>query len=318
MTRAAATSIMLAALAALPACGSSGSDNLERDIDRSALGGQKAVDHARLIAEGDALWRERGAPARLAAALARWEQAVRVKDDDWRTYAKLAQGYYFQADAEVGFAAMRGDYPFDMDYVVDRRAAARYRGLLARGYRAALRGMAARSREFEVRLQAGVSVERAIQVLGKDSAALVYWYIANLAASARTEGRAALFANRGRIISSIYHLRRIDPAYQYGGADRFLGIYYAAAPALLGGDVERSQAHFAAALRAAPAYLGNAVWAAQTLDRRKKDRAGFEAALRGVLAAPDGPPELAPDNQLEKRKAERLLRRLDRWFPKRR
>jgi hypothetical protein len=209
---------------------------------------------------------------------------------------------------------MGGDYPYDADDVVDQGAARRYRSLLRRGYTLALRGMAARSRELEVRLRAGVSLERAIQVIGKDGAPLLYWYVANLAHASRVDGTGALMGNRGRLLGAILRLRAVDPAYQYGGADRLLGIYYAAAPSLVGGDLGASEAHFRAALSAGPGYLETPVWAALTLYRKKKDRAAFEAALRGVLAAPDGPAEIAPDNQLAKRKAQRLLRRLDSWF----
>ena len=303
------------ALVLVAGCGARSSYQIEGAIDRRALGTEVAEQHRALVAQGDALWRQRLDPAKLAAALDRWTRALRLKDDDWETYARLARGYFFQAEAFHAFEASGGDYPFSKGGVVNQRAAERARAAHQRGYQLALRGMAARSREFEQRLRAGIDLEDAIRVMRKDSASLVYWYVTNLARWARATGNRALFGNRHAILGSIRHLHRIDAAYFHGGGHRLLAIYYAAAPGIAGGDLDKARRHFEAALAAGPHFLANQVFAAEFLDRKASDRASFERRLRAVLAAPDGPPDLAPENAVARRMAAGLLHRLPRYFP---
>jgi hypothetical protein len=300
-------------------CGGSSSYRLDHGIDRKELSADASAMHRRLVERGDALWKQRADPRALADALEAWQQAIAIKDDDWATYARLARGYFFLADAHVGLRAMGGDYPFAAGDAVDRPAAERYKRLLRRGYQTALRGMAARSRELEQRLQGGIDLEDAVRVMRKDAAPLVYWYVTNLASWARADGYGALFSMRTRILGCVEHLHRIDPDYFYRGADRLLGIYYAAAPAVVGGSVDRSRAHFDTAVRSAPHFLTNLLFASEFLARRAKDRRAFEANLKAVLAA--GPPadpamadDVGPENEVAKQKAKRLLGRIDRYF----
>ena len=301
------------------ACSGSSSYRLDHRIDRRELSADASAMHQRLVQQGDSWWKRRADPRAVAQAMAAWQQAIEIKDDDWRTYVRLSRAYFFLADAHVGLRAMGGDYPFDGDDAVDKAAADRYKRLLRRGYQVALRGMAARSREFEQRLEGGIDLEDAVRVMRKDAAPLVYWYVSNLASFARADGYGALFSMRTRILGCIEHLHRIDPDYFYRGADRLLGIYYAAAPAVVGGSLPRSRAHFETATRAAPQFLTNQLFTAEFLDRRAKDRASFEAHLKGILAAP--PPtdvaladDLGPENEVAKQKAKRLLGRIDRYF----
>jgi hypothetical protein len=304
----------VAAAIGLLGCGG-GTYRLDRGIDRAGLSATDTQRQRALVAEGDRLWAQRADPARLAAALARWEAAIDIKDDDWQTYARLARGYFFQADAVFAFQASGGTYPYHGGSSVDPAARQRHQEALRRGSRAALRGMAARSREFEMRLSAGIDMDRAVRVFGKDAAALVYWYVANLGAWARTAGVRALLRSRGAILGCVQHLRRIDPGYFYGGADRLLGVYHAAAPPLMGGDLGRSRSHFDAALRAGAAYFGNALLAAEFLDRKAEDRASFEARLRQILRAPaTDAPDVGPENEVERRKARALLGRASYYF----
>src|SRR5688572_33271194 len=88
----------VAAAIGLLGCGG-GTYRLDRGIDRAGLSATDTQRQRALVAEGDRLWAQRADPARLAAALARWEAAIDIKDDDWQTYARLARGYFFQADA---------------------------------------------------------------------------------------------------------------------------------------------------------------------------------------------------------------------------
>jgi len=305
--------VAVAVAAALGACGGGAAYRLDRRIHRGGVSAGDAARARALVGEGDRLWADRLDPGRLAAALSRWEAAVAIDDGDWATYARLARGYFFQADAILGFQASGGRYPYGTH--ADPAAIRRYREAHRRGLAAALRGMAARSPELEQRLEAGIDMDRAVVVLGTDAAALIYWYVANLGRWAQGGGVRALLRSRGVIVGCLSHLRRVDPGYFYGGADRLLGVYFAAAPSIVGGDLDQSRVHFDAALRRGSAYLGTAVLAAEFLDRKARDRASFEARLRGVLArAAQSAPELAPENEVERRKARALLDRAESYF----
>jgi hypothetical protein len=110
-------------------------------------------------------------------------------------------------------------------------------------------------------------------------------------------------------------MRVIDPAYYHAGADRLLGIYYAAAPPVVGGNLDRSKRHFDAAIAADPGYQMTSVFVAEFLARKLKDRALFEQRLQAVIASPpDQDGELAAENAAARKKAQRLLGRIDRYF----
>jgi hypothetical protein len=300
--------------AALVACGGSEAYRLDGGIRRRGLAPADVARKRALVVEGDRLWLERADPRRLAGALNRWERAVALDDTDWAAYTRLARGYFFQADAVLGFLATGGRYPFRVRSMPDPLRA-RYRAAHRRGFIAALRGMAARSRELEQRLAAGIDMARAVRVLDRGAAPLLYWYVANLGRWAAGGGAGLLLNTRSAVIGSLEHLRRIDPAYFHGGADRLLGVYYAVAPAFVGGDLGKSRSHFDAALRAGPDYLANAVLAAEFLDRKTHDRAAFEGRLRRVLTSRvTSAPDLAPENDLERRKARALLDRAESYF----
>ncbi|HWM84450.1 MAG TPA: TRAP transporter TatT component family protein [Kofleriaceae bacterium] len=302
------------AVALCCACGGA-AYRLERGIVREGIAAGDMTRQRQLVAEGDRLWAQRSDPARLAAALQRWESAIAIKDDDWQTYHRLARGYFFQADAVFAFQASGGIYPYHGGPAVDASARKRYREAHRRGLDAALRGLAARSREFEQRVKAGIDMDRAVRVVGKDAAGLLYWYVANLGPWARSAGVRALLKSRSAILGALIHLRNVDPGYFYAGADRLLGVYYAAAPGIIGGSIERARAHFEAALRSAPSYLGTPVLAAEFLDRKARDRASFERRLHAVLARPSSrAPDLGPENEIERRKARALLGRAPSYF----
>lgn len=296
-------------LASSMACSSS-SYRLGRAISRGQADQDAVIRHDELIKQGDAAWQGRDREADLRRAIAAWREAVTIIDTDWRTYGKLAHAYYFLAEAHLGFRAMGNDYPFRSGKVVDHRAAQAYRKTLERGYRAALRGMAARSPEFEARIRAGLDVEDAFKLIKADGAELLYWYVANLARWAQAEGFAALFRQRSRIYAGVDRMLQIAPDVHGGGAHRMAGIYFAAAPSAVGGSKERARRHFGRAVELGPNHLINHVFIAEFLERKSNGRGAYVGRLQRVLNAQDGPAELAPENRLAKRMAKALFGRI--------
>lgn len=314
MTRHALALGAMLLVAALAACGGSEAYRLDGGIRRRGLSPADVARQRALVAEGDRLWIERAHPRRLARAIRQWERAVRLDDSDWATYARLARAYFFQADAVLGFRASGGRYPFRVRSMPDPLRQ-RYRATHRRGFIAALRGMAARSPALERRLAAGIDMAQAVRVLDRGAAPLLYWYVANLGRWAAGGGAGVLLNTRSAVVGCLEQLSRVDPAYFHGGADRLLGVYYAVAPSFVGGDLDKARSHFEAALRAGPGYLANAVLAAEFLDRKTHDRASFEGRLRGVLTSrATSAPDLAPENDLERRKARALLDRAESYF----
>ena len=105
------------------------------------------------------------------------------------------------------------------------------------------------------------------------------------------------------------------------------------APSFAGGDVMKSFEHFQASLKAAPNYLGTYVLIAELYTPKEDaqagksaDEAAFDANLNYVINAqpcPEGGapsmapcilPDLAPEAEIEKRKARDLMARKDEFF----
>src|SRR5262245_37303120 len=94
------TKTTLGLLCLLSACGA---QPKSQTIQRGQLDASASEKHKALVAEGDELWKERLDEGKLRAALAKWEQAVALKADDYDTYAKLARGNYLLADGFLSF-----------------------------------------------------------------------------------------------------------------------------------------------------------------------------------------------------------------------
>lgn len=108
----------------------------------------------------------------------------------------------------------------------------------------------------------------------------------------------------------------LDPTFFHGSATMALAAMDAALPADLGGDPERGRAGFERVLaltgrRFFPALLQYAVSYAVTVG----DRALFVALLREIVDGGDPDPEVRLANRVARRKAIRLLRRIDELFP---
>ncbi len=306
--------VCIAAFTALViSCGAS-PRRLENRINRITLPPDSASEHRRLVAEGDAHWAKRSSRSSVESALLSWEAAVALMDDDHESYAKLAHGYYFLADAYLAFDAMGGGYPYDKTAVADKAVNDKFINTHLRGIEHAERGMAALSEEFEKRTLSGIGPEDAVAVLDAHGVPLAYWYAANLGKWASAMGMATGLKHKDRIYKMAAHVLEGGPDYFYGAADRYFGAFYAAAPAFAGGDLKKSQTHFEASIKAGPNYLGTYVLAAEYLATKNGDVAAFDGYLNAVIGALEDPAEIAPENAIEKRKAATLLSKRDSLF----
>ena len=258
---------------------------------------QAAVD------AGDAAWALRADRTQLETAIARWEEAVKLKDDDVATYEKLARGNYLLADGWLFFE------------VADKKQL--FLDTYAKGYGFAERGMRALSKDVESRLDAGVDLKDAAQLIGKDGIGLLYWYATNLGKWGNAQDITVVLTYKDRIVSIMTQVYQLDPNFFYGAADRYFGAYYSIAPSFAGGDLDKSWEHFQTTMRIAPGYTATWNLIAEFYAPKRQDEKLFDAMTQKVLDAPgDIIPELAAETAVEKRKAAALQKRkADGEFP---
>ena len=307
----------LALTFAMIGCGAS-AKGLEGRINRTQLSAEQAAQHQQLVSEGDALWEQRSDRAKLEAAIVKWDEATKIKDDDWKTYEKLTHATYLLAD---GWLVFEFDKP---------NGKATFLAMHERGWAYGNRGMAAISKDFEKRMHAGTKVEDAVKVLGRNAVPLLYWSASNLGKWAKAKSFTTLLEHKDRIFKLVSRVHEVGPDYFFGAADRYFGVYYAVAPAFAGGDVHKSYQHFQASLKTAPNYLGTYVLIAENYCPKQSadkdpDPDAFDQFLALVINAKpcvEGSTsmevcvikELTPEAEIEKRKALDLMKKKDDLF----
>lgn len=277
---------------------------LGHKVARAPIDEATLAQYNQHIADGDAAWLERLDETKLRSAIASFEQAVKLKPDDHATYAKLARGTYLLADGFLWFKKEDGD-SHEETYLTTHE----------NGVAFAEQGLRALSSEFEALRQKDEKVEDAVKVLGKAAVPLMYWYATNLGKWANTKGLTTKLKHKDRIFSLVKRVLDLDPDFFFGAPDRYFGAYYAVAPGFAGGDMGKSKEHFQKSLAKAPTYLGTHVLLADLWAAKEQDRELFDKELKFVLDAPvDSIPELIPEQTIEKRKAEKLLKGADDRF----
>lgn len=123
------------------------------------------------------------------------------------------------------------------------------------------------------------------------------------------KGSPASMADMVYIEKIMARLLAIDESYQGGSIHLFFGIYNAAKPAMLGGNMELSKVHFEKALTLSGRnFLLTQTTYAETLARMTFDQELHDRLLMEVVDFPDeSAPEYGLSNQIAKNKAKRLL-----------
>jgi tetratricopeptide (TPR) repeat protein len=108
----------------------------------------------------------------------------------------------------------------------------------------------------------------------------------------------------------------LNEAYYYGGPHLFMGMWFAARPAMAGGDLQKAKEHFLKALELGEGkFLMAYVYYADNYAKRALDKDLFVSTLQKVLEAPtDCPPELTLLNTVAQKKAKELLNNTDEYF----
>jgi tetratricopeptide (TPR) repeat protein len=152
-------------------------------------------------------------------------------------------------------------------------------------------------------------IEKAINALTMKEIDALYWTAAALGKWSKVNGIMSSLKYKNQILAMIGKVEKLNPDYFYGAVDRYMGGFYAIAPGIAGGDMKKSKKRFKAAMKKAPENLGTKVFYAEVYLTKKDDEKEFVKVLNEVIAAPNGPDEIVPENIMEKRKAQELLKK---------
>jgi len=279
--------VTLAALTFLVGCG--GSKRTYESVEATA------ASDAPLVEEADALWAERGDAAKLAAALAKYEEAYNAGSTDRHVASQLVRGWYFLGDAHKS----------EMD---DKLAA--WSHSMEWGERCL--GLNA---EFKALVDKGEKEEMAARAIVAEDVPCVYWMASAMGKWSKASGLGKTLKNLPIVKAFQGRVTELEPDYFYAGPDRYWGAYYAAIPSFAGQDLDKSRAHFDAAIAAYPDHLGNRVLIADYWAGKAQDRAVYEEQLNYVVNAdPNTIEGLEPEQAVEQAKAKALLAEIDNKF----
>lgn len=253
--------------------------------------------HADAEAIGDTLWAERTDPQKVRQAIAQWERVIAADPGNGEVLVKLTHAYYFLAD---------GYLRHDEDAYLEA---------LDTGVRWGEKAMVASSPAFAQAMADGAKYPDAIAQVGPEGVPAMFWYGTALGKWAKQQGFAAMLGQKDNIKVTMERVLALDPEFLGGAPHTYFGVFYALAPAVAGGSVEKSRAHFEAALAISPNTLSTKVlWAAE-LAVKEQDEATFDRLLSEVLATDDNAvPRVEAENRVEKQKARELLERRDELF----
>lgn len=294
---------------AVAGCATTYDERLDQKVSTTA--DAAALERAAaLVAEGDALWKERLDADKLKACLAKWEEAARLAPSV-DVLTKLARGHYLLGDAHHALAdnaeARDSEYQIGLDWATEALKVA------APEYVAAKAG--------------GAKHVDAIKLVPKEGVASMYWFASNLGKWAASKGFATRLKYKDDLKATMDHVRSLEgePLFFYAATWRYFGGYEAATAGIAGGSLDKSKENFDRAIAIAPQYLGNKVLVAEFLaPKLQKDvdgdgvadgKALFERMLNEVISAdPAADPEIEPENRLEQQKAKKLLAKIDELF----
>ena len=261
---------------------------------RAAQTGDGPVDAAAL---GDARWAERTDPDKVREAIAHWEGAVAVEPNNAEVLVKLTHAYYFLADG----------------YLRDDDDA--YLDALDAGVVWGERAMVAASPEFAAAMAQGAKYPDAIARVGPQGVPAMFWYTTALGKWAKKQGFAVMLRHKDNLKVAMERVLALDPSFLGGAPHTYFGVFYAVAPGIAGGDLEKSRQHFEAALAISPDVLSTKVlWAAE-LAVKEQDEETFDRLLAEVLETDDDViPRITAENRVEKLKARELQAQRDELF----
>ncbi|MCG3174890.1 MAG: hypothetical protein GMKNLPBB_03190 [Myxococcota bacterium] len=248
--------------------------------------------------QAEALWAKRDDEASLKQAIDLYEKSLQNSPDDAKVLTRLARAYYLLADGHYWLKAQKDPEKKELLLTTHEK-----------GLEYSERALKASSPDFARKAAAGQrKIREIVNVVGKEGQEPLYWYASNLGRWARAKGFSTVLFHKEDIFQVMKHVLELDAKFFHAAPHRYFGAYYAVAPAFAGGDLKKSQKHFERALELEPDYLGTKVLYADTLAPKLRDKDLYVKLLNEVLAGDtEKLPDVAPENRLEKKKAEWFL-----------
>jgi hypothetical protein len=314
LPRALKASLYATSLAALASGCGTPSSALNNTSDGQLLGGAQSGDFAARIADADALWATRDHLPDLRAAIALYALALDtaspdLSDADRRVhmialYTRLARAHFLLGDAVLPLSvpdpeAIKAEATASFDQ--GRAYAERALGLLHPPLLAAA--------------QSGQDLSEAIAAIDDPAAAgPMFWWVSNLGRWMQTQNPFTALSFTDDLDRVGHRAYALDPAYLNAAPTAFLAGYYTQLP-LPSGDAALSKRYFDEAIERAPHTLAHRVAFATLYATKVNDRALFERTLQGVIQTdPDDHPDSAPENRLERQRAQHILNDPDPFF----
>lgn len=238
------------------------------------------------------LWKDRIEQEKLEEALSKFEKIREVLPTDSESILYLVRGYYLLGDHHYTNEDLRLN-------AFDKARKFGEMGLYL---------------NWDYKKFAKDKFDLAIDKLTLNEIDFLFWTAASLAEWAKLDGMISSFRYRMQILTMIKKVDKLKPGYYYGAVSRFLGEFYAVTPLISGGDMQKSKKYFLKAFHLGPDYLGSKTLYAETYLVKKADKKEFKKVLQEVLDSPNGSEEISPENILEKRKAQKLLKKIDIIF----
>ncbi len=246
----------------------------------AALWAQPGFDQAKPF------WENRGDRASLKQAIAAYERAYQERPS-YELAERLAYAWYFLGDAfEQGEARSRAYYT---------------------GYEWGLKALCydpGFKQRFEVEKK---GMGDAVVGVPKEFSGAIFWTATSYGKWGKMRNILKQLGPAKQARKMITYLYSLDKYYYYGGPARWLATYYAVAPGIAGGDLEKSRRYYEESIAAAPNYLATKVLMAENYAAKVKDRALYHRLLDEVIAAdPQIMPEVAIEQRVEQEKARRM------------
>lgn len=257
-----------------------------------ANGGLGSKESNILKIEGKRLWGNRVEESTLQEALSKFELALAGNPTDLETLTYLTRGHYLLGDLHLTNKDLK------------KRSFEKARDFGEQGLKL----------NEAYKQLADKDIEKALEKLTEKDVAIAFWTAAALGKWAKLNGILSSMKYKNQILATIKQVEKMRPNFYYGAVPRYWGGFYALAPGIAGGSMKKSKENFKKAMEVAPEYLGTKVLYAEVYLTEKDEKKDFKAILLEVLAAPNGPEEITPENILEKKKAERLLEDIDKLF----
>jgi len=298
---------VVGAVMSMGGCATTYDEKLNTKLEATASESEAATA-ATLVSEADALWAERIDEEKLKMALAKWEQAIKLSPSA-DLANKLARGHYLLGDGHYALAdkvdARDAEYQLGLDWANE--------------------ALKLSAPEYAAAKVAGKPHAEAIRLASKDAVPAMYWYATNLGKWAAGKGLVTRLKYKDDLFATMTHVKALDEAFFYAAPWRYFGSYEAVASGIAGGDLGRSKSNFEKAIALAPNYFGTKVLFADLYcPKMQKDEDGdgqpdgkklFKQLLDEVIAADAAvDPDIAPENELEQRKAKKLLAKIDELF----